>query len=215
MTTTKMTLSESETDELILRADQGDQSAVQRLLGGHRDRLRRMVALRIDPRLSARLDPSDVIQEALTEAAVKLPAYLRDRPLPFYPWLRRIAWERLIRVHEQHVQAGKRTVRAEAPWDGALGDGSAMLLAARLFQREDSPSRRMMLDEMRHRVRAALDQLAMLDREVLVLRYLEQLSINETAATLDISAGAVSMRQLRALRRMQVLLQPDDEENPS
>ena len=57
----------------------------------YRDRLRRLVAVRLDPRLAARADASDVVQEALADAARKLDGYLRDRPIPFYPWLRQLA----------------------------------------------------------------------------------------------------------------------------
>src|SRR5580700_2161836 len=99
---------EIETEALIERAQKGDASAKQLLLANHRDRLRRMVAVHIDRRLAARVDPSDVVQEALAEAARKLPDYLRHRPLPFYPWLRRLAWERLMKLHQRHIVAAKR-----------------------------------------------------------------------------------------------------------
>src|SRR5205823_9047828 len=110
-------------------ARRGDESAGHELLARHRDRLRRMVALRLDRRLAARLDPSDVVQEALADAARKLPAYLRDRPLPFYPWLRRLAWERLVKLHQRHVGAGRRSVTREEPPE--LPEGSALELAER------------------------------------------------------------------------------------
>jgi RNA polymerase sigma-70 factor (ECF subfamily) len=79
-----------ETDRLLHEAARGDQAALRSLLERHRERLRRMVALRLDSRLSARLDASDVVQEALIEAARKLADYERERPLPFYPWLHRL-----------------------------------------------------------------------------------------------------------------------------
>jgi RNA polymerase sigma-70 factor, ECF subfamily len=79
-----------ETDRLLRDAARGDQAALRSLLERHRVRLRRMVALRLDSRLSARVDASDVVQEALLDAARKLAEYERERPLPFYPWLHRL-----------------------------------------------------------------------------------------------------------------------------
>ena len=76
-----------DTDQLLERSAAGDSGARDQLLGRHRDRLRRMVDARLDRRLAARLDPSDVVQDVLLEAAHRLPDYLKDRPMPFYPWL--------------------------------------------------------------------------------------------------------------------------------
>ena len=78
-----MASDDPETEALIGDAARGDESARQRLLDRHRRRLRRMVALRLDRRLAPRLDPSDVVQEALADAAGKLDDYLQDPPLPF------------------------------------------------------------------------------------------------------------------------------------
>jgi RNA polymerase sigma-70 factor, ECF subfamily len=80
-----------DTDELLNRTAHGDRAARDQLLVRHRQRLRQAVAYRLDRRLAARVDPSDVVQEVLAEAARKLPDYLRERPLPFYPWLRQMA----------------------------------------------------------------------------------------------------------------------------
>src|SRR4029079_11851731 len=98
-----MATTRPDTDELLRLAAEGHDPARQELLGRHRDRLRRMVAVRMDRRLAARIDPSDVVQEALAAAHRDLGDYLRDRPLPFYPWLRRLAWERLVALYHRHV----------------------------------------------------------------------------------------------------------------
>src|SRR5947209_8300829 len=100
-----MTTANPDTEQLLEQARQGDDRARQQLLARHRARLRRMVAVHLDRSLAPRVDPSDVVQEALTEAARDLDAYLRERPLPFYPWLRRLAWERLVKVRRHHLQA--------------------------------------------------------------------------------------------------------------
>jgi RNA polymerase sigma-70 factor (ECF subfamily) len=198
---------ETDTERLLRRAADGDESARDQLLQRHRGRLRRMVAVRFDPRLAARVDPSDVVQETLAEAAAQLPRYLRERPVPFYPWLRRMAERRLIELHRRHVQARRRTVTREAV--GGLPDGSALALAERLLGRRSSPSARLHRQEQRERVRAALAALPGPDREVLVLRILEGLPTRETAEVLGISEVAVRSRQVRALERLKALLGPD------
>src|SRR3954453_2130957 len=104
-----------ETDELeLLRAAAGGgEAAGQRLLARHRGRLRQMVAVYLDHRLSARVDPSDIVQEALADAARGLDGYLRERPLPFYPWLRQFAWQRLLQLRRHHIDAQRRSVARE------------------------------------------------------------------------------------------------------
>jgi RNA polymerase sigma-70 factor, ECF subfamily len=196
-----------DTDELLRRAERGDDAARQDVLVRHRERLKQMVAVHLDRRLAARIDPSDVVQEALLDAARGLDAYLRQRPLPFYPWLRRLAWERLIELHRRHVHSKKRSVQREEPLAPHLSDESALQLADRVLARQSSPSQRAIHSELRSRIRAALDQLGERDREVLILRHLEQLSTQETAAVLGIREGAVKTRHLRALERLRVLLE--------
>jgi RNA polymerase sigma-70 factor (ECF subfamily) len=191
-----------DTEELLDRAGTGDRSARQELLLRHRNRLRQMVALRIDRRMAARLDPSDVVQEALADAAQSLSDYLRDRPLPFYTWLRQFAWERLLQLHRRHVQAQRRSVGREQFRIFDLADESEAILADRLVHVGSSPSARLMAIELRDRVRAALESLESNDREVLTLRYLEQLSTREIAAVLAITEAAVKTRHRRALERL-------------
>jgi RNA polymerase sigma-70 factor (ECF subfamily) len=194
-----------DTDELLRRIGEGDRSARGALLERHQGRLRRMIALRIDPRLAARLDPSDVVQETLAEADRRLDAYLRDRPLPFYPWLRQIAWDRLVEQHRRHVRAARRSVAREEGRPPGLSSESAAELAAHLLGRGESPSAGVRRREVEARVRAALEALPS-DREVLLLRYVEQLSAREVAAVLKISEEAAKKRALRALQRLRDLL---------
>jgi RNA polymerase sigma factor (sigma-70 family) len=60
---------------------------------------------------------------------------------------------------------------------------------------------------MRQRVRQALESLSDEDREVLLLRYLEQLRSQEIAAIMGTSEAAINMRHMRALERMRKRLQ--------
>ncbi len=198
--------SDADEIELLRAAANGDDGAGQQLLARHRSRLRQMVAVYLDRRLAARVDPSDVVQEALADAARGLADYLRERPLPLYPWLRQFAWQRLLQHHRHHIRAQRRSVDREVPWDLALPDRSADALADRLMANGTSPSRRMIRDELRQRVQAAMDQLATRDREILVMRHLEEMSAAEIAAILGVSEGAVRVRLLRALTRLRALL---------
>jgi RNA polymerase sigma-70 factor (ECF subfamily) len=120
-----------------------------------------------------------------------------------------LAWKRLADLYRRHIQAGKRSVRREEQWKPPLPDESALDLANRLLHRGSSPSARLRREEARGRVRDALEQLPEGDREVLVLRHLEQLSTAEIAAVLEISEGAVYTRHLRALERLRGILGDD------
>jgi len=130
---------EPDTSGLVERASRGDASAVRELLARHRNRLRRMVSVHMDNRLSARIDPSDVVQDVMLEASRKLPAYLKQRPVAFYPWLREMAWQRLVHLRQRHLVAQKRSVLREQHWGADLTDKSAAELASRLVSSGTKP----------------------------------------------------------------------------
>ena len=203
--TTVMTKMLSDTQDLIDRAGRGEEAARHRLLEQYRDYLRRMVAVRLDRRLAPRIDPSDVVQEALVEADRRLDGYLRERPIPFYAWLRQIAGDRIVDAHRLHVASQKRSVtREDAECDPP--DESSFALARCLLADDTSPSNRLIRQEDQEAIRRAIDALSPKDREVLVMRHLEQLGTAEIAATLGVAEGTVKVRLLRALVRLRGLL---------
>jgi RNA polymerase sigma-70 factor (ECF subfamily) len=195
-----------DTEELIARARAGERAAGEELLTRHRERLGRMVGVYFDRRMAARLDPSDVVQDALLEASQKLSDYLRRSPVAFYPWLRRLAWEHLVKLRQRHLVAQRRCTAREEQQRLSLPDESAEDLARRLVDPGSSPSNRLVRQEQQERMRAALAQLPERDQEILVMRYLEQLSISEIAVVLELNEGAVKMRHTRSLRRLAALL---------
>ena len=209
-----MTDAPPDTEELLRRTGAGDRDARGALLQRHRERLRRMIALRLDPRLAARVDPSDVVQDVLADADHRLDQYVHTRPLPFYPWLRQLAWDRLADQHRRHVLAGRRSVKREEAAAWGLSDASAAELVQRLLAPGDSPSAGLHQREQRDQVRAALEAMPAQEREVLVLRYLEELSARDVGAVLGITEAAAKKRALRAPRRLRELLKggaPGDE----
>jgi len=104
-----MTSPDAETEALISRAAVGDRAAREDLLVRNRERLRQMIMVRMDRRLLPRLDASDVVQEVFAEAFQKMSDYLQRRPLPFYTWLRQLAWERLLKLQQRHIGAQRRS----------------------------------------------------------------------------------------------------------
>jgi RNA polymerase sigma-70 factor, ECF subfamily len=103
-----MTGNSSETNQLLKQVAQGEPRVLGTLLARHGDRLRRMVALRLDRRLQGRIDPSDVIQEAYLEASVRLGEYLRDPAMPFFLWLRFLTGQKLVTLHRHHLDVKMR-----------------------------------------------------------------------------------------------------------
>jgi RNA polymerase sigma-70 factor (ECF subfamily) len=173
-----------------------------------------MVAVRMDPRLASRLDPSDVVQEALLEAHRQLPTWLLDSPMAFYPWLRQIAWNRLVDLHRRHVLARHRSVSREVSLERQIADQSASRLAELLLSRESGPVSRMLREEIRNRVHDAIRRLPPEYREVLILRQLEQLSITEIAQVVGIPEGTVKSRHFRGLAELRALLEDDRRSEP-
>ena len=202
-----MTLDSSETSRILQQAAEGDAQVLGTLLARHRDRLRRMVALRMDHRLQGRIDPSDVIQEAYLEAAARLAEYLRNPSMPFFLWLRFLAGQKLLTLHRHHLGVRMRDVGQQVALDpGRLPEASSAALAAQLLGHEPRPSEVAIRVEMKARVREALDGMEPLDREVLALRHFEQLSRAEIAQVLNVSEAAAGKRYIRALERLKQVL---------
>jgi RNA polymerase sigma-70 factor (ECF subfamily) len=201
-----------ETDELLTRARQGEPDAVGRLLDAHREPLRRMIALRLDPALAGRVDASDIVQDVLLEVSQRLDDYLRRPAMPFHLWLRHIARDHMIDAHRRHRLAQRRSLDREQPLVPAgLADASSLELAGRLIDQELTPASAAVRDELQRRLREAVARLDEDDREVILMRHYEQLSNQEVAAALGLTEAAASMRHLRAVRRLRAALLGEEE----
>ncbi|MBW3596526.1 MAG: sigma-70 family RNA polymerase sigma factor [Planctomycetes bacterium] len=196
-----------QTHELLQAARGGDREAVNRLLERHRDALRRLVQMRLDPKIQRRVDVSDVVQDTLLDANRRLEAYLQNPAMPFHLWLRSIARDRIIDSHRRHRVSGKRSVdREQRLAVPQADDRSTMDLAAQIRDMERTPAAEATMRELARRFQAALEELEENDREVVIMRHFEQLSNQEVAAALGLTQPAASMRYLRALRRLREML---------
>ena len=202
-----MTRDPSDAEDLLRRAGAGDSQALAELFNRYRDRLRRMVHLRLDRRLQGRLDPSDVLQDAFLDYSRRFSEYTANPTLPFYLWLRMLTGQRLIDLHRHHLGAKMRDAGQEVSlYRGALPQASSVSLAAQLLGRITSASLAAIRAETQLRVQEALNSMDPIDREVLTLRHFEMLNNEETAQVLGIKKTAASNRYIRALKRLKDLL---------
>jgi RNA polymerase sigma-70 factor (ECF subfamily) len=193
--------------DLLRRAGDGDTAALGALLEGHRKRLRRMVRLRLDPRLQGRIDPSDILQEAFLEAAQRLAEYLREPHMPFFLWLRFLTGQKLLTLRRRHLGTEARDAGREVSLQqGAMPEASSACLAAQLLGKVTAPLQAAIRAELKVRLQDALNAMDPLDREVLALRHFEHLNNTETAEVLGITPSGTSSRYLRALKRLKDIL---------
>jgi RNA polymerase sigma-70 factor (ECF subfamily) len=207
----------SDTLQLVERLRKGDRQALTDLFQRHRDRLRRMVEARMDPRLRGRVDASDVLQDAFLDASAHLDTLLRDSGLSAFLWLRLVVGQRLSIYHRRHLGTKMRDVGQEVSlYRDPLPQASSAALASMLLGRLTSPSRAAIRAEQVLQVQDALNALEPLDREVVALRHFEELSRAETAQVLGITEEAGAKRYLRAIRRLKAILEvrPGGSEGP-
>jgi RNA polymerase sigma-70 factor, ECF subfamily len=191
----------AQTCGLLEQVAQGDRRALGRLLQRYRPRLQAFIGARLDPRVRSRLDPSDVVQEVQLEVTRRMDDFLNRNPMPFHLWVRKTAYERLLKVQRGHRRA-RRTVDGEV----ALPEHSSLLLAKPLLAGASSPSQQLAAREFADRVGLAVADLAQADREILLMRHAEQLPYAEIACLLDVEVDAARKRYGRALLRLRKVL---------
>jgi len=191
-----------QTQTLLEQAQTGDRQAFEDLFARHRPYLRQLVELRLDPKLRARVDPSDVVQEAHLEAVRRLSTYLRERPMPFRLWLRQIAYDRTLKAWRYHLGTARRAAGREVP----LPERSSLMLARQLLAGGSSPRRALDRRDLAQRLREAMAQLPQADREVILMRHFEGLSNQEVGCLLSLDPATVSKRHGRAMLRLHRIL---------
>jgi RNA polymerase sigma-70 factor (ECF subfamily) len=190
-------------EELLDAACNGDEGALAILVERHRDRLERMVGLRMDGRLQGRVDPADVVQEAYLTVRGKFPQYSADPRLPFFLWLRLEVGQKLVDVHRFHLGTKMRDAGQEVSLHrGALPQVTSLSLAEHLLGKLTTASQAAMRVELKLRVQEAINSMDPNDREVLILRHFEELSNVEAAQVLGIKPAAAINRYVRALKRL-------------
>lgn len=198
----EVTADSAKTRSLLQEAGAGNRRAFDQLFARHRPELRKFVEHRLDPKMRGRVDPSDVVQETQLDVFRRLQDFLQRQPMPFHVWLRKTAYERLLMLRRQHVEAARRAVGREV----RLPDRSSLLLAQRFLARGSTPSQRLDKRELARRVHQVMAQLPDADREILFMRNLEELPYEEVGHILEIDPATARKRHGRALLRLHKLL---------
>jgi RNA polymerase sigma-70 factor (ECF subfamily) len=203
-----MTEPDRDHQDLLDRLATGDREALARLFALHRDRLRRMVEFRLHPRLLRRIDPDDVLQDAYLDAVQRIDSYSQQKDPSCYLWLRLIVAQTLVDLHRRHLGAKIRSANQEVSLSRFAGPAlSAESMSFHLTGGLTSPSAAAERAETSQVLREALDAMDEIDREVLVLRHLEDLGNAEVAQILGLQPSAASNRYVRALGRLKGILQ--------
>jgi len=177
-----------------------------RLLEENRARMNAAVRLRLDARVRGRLSASDVVQDAYLEATRRFSSLQPGAETSLVLWLRFLVMQQLQVAHRRHLGAAVRSASLEAR---SFPDASAENLLEAFAASDSTPSRIAVQSERLERLRAGLNELDPLSREILAMRHFECLSNREAAQALGIKESTASQRYARALLRLRDLLEPN------
>jgi RNA polymerase sigma-70 factor (ECF subfamily) len=185
-----MTVAEEQT--ALQRARQGDNAALGALLESFRPYAAMIARALHDNRLRARVDESDLIQDALLEAHRSFAGFSGETMAELAGWVRQIVIRTARQTLRRHLDANKRDAGREcaADLDGLAADSGS------------TPSAQAIRHEEAARVAEALARLPEEMRQVLVGRHVDGLSHAVLAERLGRSEGAVRVLYTRALRRL-------------
>ena len=180
------------------------------LMTANRERLKRMVRLRLDQRLQARVDASDVVQEAFVEATQRKDEFCRDQNCPGFVWLRFITLQKVAQLHRTHLGVQARAVGKEKRYVENDLSASSVVMAQQMAASEHGPLSSLALSEQKEKLMTALEAMKERDREIIALRHFEMLSNLEVATVLEVKEDTAYRRYVRALSRLRELLHAAD-----
>lgn len=191
-------------DELLTRAVSGDRAALAELLERHGPTARASLAGRIPKRWQAQLSEDDLIQQTYADAVAHITEIVGPSENAFACWLKTTARRNLrdvVKMLETHKRGGDRRQLSSL-----AADGSYVALLETLTGSGTPPSGKVAEREAAMLLRQAIAQLPELYARVVTLHDLEQRPVEEVAAALKRSPGAVYMLRARAHDRLRKIL---------
>lgn len=169
----------------------------------YRERLQRLLVLRMPPILQRRLSVDDLLQETYLACGRRVDFLKAEPEVPMYVKLRLIALQTLTDVERHHLAAAKRDAMKEMSPEDDVAVADAW---AHFADTISSPRTHLERLERQAMARRVLSQLSEHDREILELRHFEEMGNAECAAVLGIEQKAASIRYVRALKRFRELV---------
>jgi RNA polymerase sigma-70 factor (ECF subfamily) len=195
--------------EALLRdAQQGDHLAFQKLLSRYHTRLIAALAPQIPSDATKAIEPEDVCQEAYAAAARDLDRFESRGVDSFFAWLLTIARHRLLDMLRA-LRAEKRSGQLAMVEILGHNAGSTICLLEQFAADSHTPSRSVAARELVESVRFALERLPSNQQDAVRMRYVEGLSLKDTAERMNRRIGAVAMLCQRGLLRLSQLLEID------
>ena len=193
--------------DLVLRAQQGDQDALNRLVERYQARVLRIVRLRLGRRLREKVESGDILQETFISAVHALQNFEMREEGSLIQWLSRLAERQIIAAADYHG-AKKRDQRKERSLAPASDDGATATVELHLVDgKEGQPLDLLGDSEERERVEACLEGLPEEHRELILIRNYAGMSWEAIAEeTGRPSAAAARMMHARALVELGRLL---------
>ncbi|XZE18317.1 sigma-70 family RNA polymerase sigma factor [Pirellulaceae bacterium SH449] len=186
------------TDLLAGRINEDRQSDLSQLMQLQRQHLRRFIECRINQKVTSRLDASDIIQEVYIRAYRSLDTYLESPEIPPMVWLRKLSKQILSEAHRKQF----RQVRSPYQEQTDINESFiGKIMDTGVSVRTEAERR-----DFSERIRALLNQLSDIDREVLEMRHLEDYSIREISELLDLNQDTIKKRYYRALSRFREIV---------
>ena len=195
--------------ELVRELRSGDESALGKLFSAYRPRLLRMVNFRMDKRLKRRLDVDDILQETWMGIAQRLPHFLKQpEAASCYLWMRLVTAQVMMDIYRRHLGTKARDAGRDFSLDQFQNRQATSESIANFFvARNTSPTQAAARTEATEQIRQVVAEMDPTDQEVLALRHFEELSNSEVAQVLEISTTAASTRYIRALKKLQEVMQ--------
>ncbi len=187
--------------------DERAKRMVSEMFEEHKDRLLRMIEVRLQPELRSRVDANDVLQESFMEAYRQLKTGVSEPKGSPLVWLRLIVGQQIVANYRKHCQTQKRNVALEFSLSAGRAQTDTTSTSIFLVGKLTSPSLAARRHELAIKIRNCLEQLSEPDREILSLRHFEQLTNRETAEELNVSPNAASVMYMRALKKFRVILE--------
>lgn len=189
----------AESAEQFAAARSGSEAALGQALEACRVYLLMIAEREMEPHLRAKGGASDLVQQTFMEAQAAFPQFHGNNSGEWRAWLRRLLLNNLANFRRTYVQTAKRAVKREVALAGNDSDAGSSWLEGD----EPTPSKILMKQESQAALLKVLQRLPEDYREVLLLRYQEELPFEEIAQKMGRTGNAVRKLWARAVQRLQ------------